>query len=55
MKDKSYVEVDEKVNCIIKLRNKYLPNEEEEDISEWESYEKQENDTKWKYYIQRSI
>ena len=40
MPEKTYGEVQDKVSLIMKLKNKYVAEDEEEDISEWEKYEK---------------
>ena len=40
MPDQTYLEVDEKVNLIVNLRNKYIEEEEKAEEVEWELYER---------------
>jgi len=37
------------------IRKKYLQDEEYEANEEWEIYERDENETKWQYFVSRSI
>ena len=52
---KTYNEVQIKVEAIRLIRKKYIQDEEEDTDDEWENYEKYENETKWKYFVSRSI
>ena len=55
MPDKTYLQLQEKVNLIINLRNKYFPDDEDEEQSEWDKFEKEEKEMKWNYFVQRSL
>ena len=58
MPEQYYKEVDEKVRLLVELRDKYLSDEELKDQKkedEWEKYEQEENDTKWQFYVNRSL
>jgi len=61
MEANTYTLVQEKVDVLIRLRDKYLPNDAEDELkkieceTEWDKHERIENETKWKYYVDRSI